>query len=108
MDVYKASAFEDRVNYAAWVISKGAAVYNARHFDTCFEMNDGDYVSAALVRRALENPTTKLAQNLFKFIGQDGALANYEKTKHLTRRELAQEAIRISVENARRIGYSNI
>ena len=52
MDVYKASAFEDRVNYAASCIVKGSI--GGRHFDTCFEMNDGDYVVAALVQRSLK------------------------------------------------------
>ena len=67
MDVYNEGAFEDRVNYAASVISKGAQVHNARHFDTCFEMNDGDVVTAALVRRTLKNPNSQLAVNLFRF-----------------------------------------
>jgi hypothetical protein len=92
MDVYNSIAFEDRVNYAASVISKGKPVYNARHFDTCFEMNDGDYVAAALVRRTIKNPNTQLAKNLFRYIGQELAMAKYESTKHLTREQLREAA----------------
>ena len=108
MDVYKASAFEDRVNYAASVISKGICFTNGRHFDTCFEMGDGDYVAAVLVRRSLKNPNTQLAKNLFRFIGQDGAMQSYEETKHLTRKALQTKAVTVAVTNAQRIGYSNI
>lgn len=108
MDVYKASAFEDRVNYAASVISKGMPFTNGRHFDTCFEMSDGEFVSAALVRRTVKNPATKLAQNLFRFISQERALDSYERTKHLTRAQLREEAIKTSLEACKRIGYSNL
>ena len=93
MNVYNSNEFESRVNYAASVISKGKPVYNARHFDTCFEMNDGAYVGAALIRRILKNPNTNLARNLHKFINQATAMQNYETTKHLTRKQLREEAI---------------
>lgn len=108
MDVYKASAFEDRVNYAASVISKGVLVMNARHFDTCFEMGDGDYVAAALIRRTEKNPNTKLAANLFRFIGEDSARKAAEKFRSLTRKQLHDEAVRTAVDGAERIGYSNL
>ena len=93
MNVYKPEAFEDRVNYAAAVIGRGIVPCNARVFDTCFEMFDGDYVAAALVRRTVNNPASKLAQNIFRFIDRDCALQNYEKTKHLNRVALRSEAI---------------
>lgn len=105
MDVYKVEAFEDRVNYAASVISKGIVPMNGRHFDTCFEMCDGDYVAAALVRRTLKKPSTKLAANLFRFIGKDSALQSYEETKHLTRAGLRIEAVETATREAKRIGY---
>ena len=108
MDVYKASAFEDRVNYAASVISAGKVFTNGRHFDTCFEMNDGDFVAAALIRRTVKNPNTKLAQNIFRFLGRDRAMQSYEETKSLTRRELREQAIRIATKNCEQIGYTNI
>lgn len=93
MCVYDPEAFEERVNYAASVISKGIVPVNGRHFDTCFEMFDGDYVVAALVRRTLHNPNSKLAQNLFQFLTRDSAIQHYEETKHLTRAELRQRAV---------------
>jgi hypothetical protein len=97
MDVYQADAFEDRVNYAASCISKGMS--STRHFDTCFEMWDGDYVAAALVRRTLKNPNTKLASRLFVVINREIAMKNYEDTKHLTRKQLREAA---AAERARR------
>lgn len=93
MNVYEPKAFEDRVNYAASVISKGIVLMNGRCFDTCFEMNDGGYVIAALARRATDRPNTQLAKNLLKFINADAIKENYEKTKHLTRRELRETAL---------------
>jgi hypothetical protein len=51
--VYDKDAFSDRVNYAAKCFLRGTS--GTRHFDTCFEMNDGDAVVTALVRRAERN-----------------------------------------------------
>src|SRR5256885_9905448 len=96
MDVYKPESFEDRVNYAASVISKGKLLMNGRHFDTCFEMLDGNFVAAALVRRTLKNPNTKLSANLFRFIDEKIALQNHEDTKHLTRKQLREQAVRVA------------
>lgn len=94
MDVYKATAFEDRVNYAAACIAaSNGNVPQGRCFDTCFEMGDADYVAAALVRRALKNPEAKLAQYLFRCINREMAMENYEATKHLTRKQLRETAI---------------
>lgn len=93
MNVYAPEAFEDRVNYAASVISKGIVFMNGRHFDTCFEMGDGRYVAAALVRRTIKNPSSKLAQNLFRFIGKDRAMESYQETKSLTRKQLRNKAL---------------
>ena len=98
MDVYNPERFEERVNYAASVISTGVVPMNGRHFDTCFEMFDGDYVAAALVRRALKNPNTKLAANIFRFINKELATQNYEKTKHLTRKQLRKQAIQAAAD----------
>lgn len=92
MSVYDNEAFEERVNYAASVISKGIVPMNGRVFDTCFEMNDGDFVAAALVRRKISHPDTKLAANLFRFIGEEIALKNYQDTLHLSRKELRDAA----------------
>jgi hypothetical protein len=106
MDVYKASAFEDRVNYAASCISSsGGHVPQGRHFDTCFEMGDADYVAAALVRRTIKNPASKLAQYLFKCINREMAMENYESTKHLTRKQLRETAIAENVPKLIASGY---
>lgn len=94
MNVYDPNAFEDRVNYAASVISKGRMPENSRTLDTCFEMFDGEFVAAALVRRAKKNPATKFAQNIFKILAESTATRNYEETKHMTRRELRETALK--------------
>lgn len=46
---FDAASYPARVRYAAWCISEWE---NHRNFDTCFEMYDGSYVVAALVRAA--------------------------------------------------------
>lgn len=90
MDVYKDDAFEDRVNYAASCIVRGTT--HGRHFDTCFEMNDGDFVAAALVRRVVKNPTSQLAARIFEVLNRECALASYERLKRIPRRKLAAAA----------------
>lgn len=67
--VYDQDNFAGRVNYAATVICRNGDT--TRHFDTCFEMWDGDAVAAALVRRAEKNP--KLAKNLFRYVNESSA-----------------------------------
>ena len=57
-DVYNPEAFRARVNYAAKCLMRGI---QSRRFDTCFEMNDGDAVIVALLRRAAKNPALKAA-----------------------------------------------
>ena len=58
-NVYDPAAFRYRVQYAASSIVKGST--DSREFETCFEMNDGDAVAAALASRALKNPKLKTA-----------------------------------------------
>jgi hypothetical protein len=82
-DVYDPNAFAYRVDFAASVIARGGQT--TRTFDTCFEMNDGEAVAAALVRRARAKPEGNLARNLFRFISEARSLADYEETKHLSR-----------------------
>lgn len=53
MTVYEQNNFSGRVNYAAQCIMRGFT--QGRCFDTCFEMNDGDAVVTALVRRSIKN-----------------------------------------------------
>jgi hypothetical protein len=55
MDTNRAIAdFKRRVDFAIRVISDGSTT--TRQFDSCFEMYDGDYVVAAIMRRAAHNP----------------------------------------------------
>jgi hypothetical protein len=53
--VYDQENFIGRVNYAAQCLVRRTGI-GSRHFDTCFEMFDGDAVVTALVRRARKNP----------------------------------------------------
>lgn len=57
MSVYREDAFQERVNYAAQCFMRGTP--STRHFDTCFEMFDGDLVVTALVRRCEKNEKLK-------------------------------------------------
>ncbi len=57
--VYDPENFIGRVNYAAQCFVRKST--GTRHFDTCFEMADGDAVVAALIRRAEKNPKLKAA-----------------------------------------------
>ncbi len=68
--VYDPDAFAQRVNYAAQCIVAGGNRTRTRHFDTCFEMCDGDLVVAALIRRAAKNPN--LTQAIEQVMGVDG------------------------------------
>ncbi len=94
------------MNYAAFCIVKGHT--QGRHFDTCFEMGDGEYVTAALVRRLLSNQHSRLAAVLFQVIDERVAMRSYEATKHLSRKHLRLTAIHVAVTNAKRIGYHNV
>ena len=89
-DVYDPDAFAYRVTFAAAVIARGGET--TRRFDATGEMNDGEAVTAALVRRAKANPGGNLARNLFRYIGEEQALEHYEETKHLTVRGLTEYA----------------
>jgi hypothetical protein len=88
--VYDADNFSGRVNYAATVIARRGG--NTRHFDTCFEMWDGDEVAAALVRRADKNPNSPLARNIFKYLNEESVREVARRYAHLTARQLAQQA----------------
>lgn len=77
MSVYQSDNFKGRVTFAAGVISSGGRT--SRSFDTCFEMNDGAAVAAALVRRARARPDTKLAANLFRYVCEKSATESHDK-----------------------------
>ena len=53
--LYQQENFIGRVNYAAQCLVRRVGI-GSRHFDTCFEMADGDTVVVALQRRAAKNP----------------------------------------------------
>ena len=53
--VYDETDFIGRVNYAAHCLVRRSGI-GSRHFDTCFEMADGDAVVTALQRRTEKNP----------------------------------------------------
>ena len=97
--VYNLDDFQYRVDFAANVISRMRRI--TRNFDTCFEMNDGHAVAAALIRRARANPAGPLAKNLPKYISETLAVENYEATKHLTRAGLAEYAAELRAEGQR-------
>lgn len=58
--VYDETNFIGRVNYAAHCLVRRSGI-GSRHFDTCFEMGDGDAVVTALIRRADKNPRLREA-----------------------------------------------
>ena len=88
--IHELDGFWNRVSYACAVIARRAGT--TRQFDICFEMFDGDAVAAAVVRRAKARPDGPLARNLFpRYLGPR-ALASYEATKHLSRKQLENYA----------------
>lgn len=86
--VYDPDAFEQRVKYAAQCIMVGRT--HTRHFDTCFEMNDGDYVVSALIRRAENNPA--LMDRIKSVANIAMWNESHQKLAHIPRRKLAQAA----------------
>lgn len=62
-NVYEESNFAGRVELAANYFSRG--IEGSRTLDTCFEMNDGDAVVIALLRRVQKNPNTALARHIW-------------------------------------------
>ena len=88
--IHELDGFWDRVSFACAVVARGART--TRQFDTCLEMYDGDAVAAAVVRQAKARPDGPLARNLFpRYLGPR-ALASYEATKHLSRKQLENYA----------------
>lgn len=85
---YDEDGFETRVNFAAKYISEGRRT--TRHFDTCFESFDGDYVVEALMRRAVRNK--RLRDNLFRYINEAGARRVHGQLQNIPRRKLAEHA----------------
>lgn len=94
--VYREDNFIGRVNFAAAYISAGRR--STRAFDTCFEMYDGDAVAVALVRRVESRPNTRLAENIWRYLGRNHALETAEKYKAIPTRDLSVLAARLREE----------
>lgn len=82
MSVYNSQ--KDRINYACKVIINGGPC--SRSFDTCFEMNDSDEVTHAILRRSLKNP--RLLQGL-----QSNKTLRFDYIKELDRERYGAKAI---------------
>ncbi len=83
-NVYEPTNFAGRVELAANYFSRG--IEGSRTLDTCFEMNDGDAVVIALMRRVQKNPNTALARNLWNRLCRqtcEGLDAQYGYPKNL-------------------------
>ncbi|RWR30451.1 hypothetical protein D2T29_12325 [Sinirhodobacter populi] len=78
--VYNPENFVGRVNLAASYISSSRNT--SRSFDTCFEMYDGDAVSTALYRRVQKNPSSKLAQNIWRYLSQNTVIPTALENAH--------------------------
>ena len=96
MSVYTPQAFHERVNHAARCLLSGAT--HSRHFDTCFEMYDGDAVAVALSRRATKHPALAEALERTMHVSTNSAwqyaLREYGQVHNLAllSRQLIQEA----------------
>jgi hypothetical protein len=64
-------------NFAAAYISGGKNT--GRAFDNCFEWHGADAVAIALYRRAAKRPNTKLAANLFNYLGRESVMRVVDK-----------------------------
>lgn len=87
--VYDNDNFAGRVNYAAACLVRKVGI-GSRHFDTCFEMFDGDAVVTALVRRARKNP--KLKESLSRGLNVESIEACAAKYEHISTRKLSDLA----------------
>ncbi|WP_294536822.1 hypothetical protein [uncultured Rhodoblastus sp.] len=97
--VYQPDAFAYRVNYAAQCILRGT---KTRASDTGFEMNDGDAVVTALVRRAKNNPKLHAAiASQWSGVFPAQWLETAAKHKAVPTRGLAALASNLRVESAR-------
>jgi len=73
---YDRDALSVRVNYAAQCIRKGST--GGRSFDTCFEMNDGEFVVTLLVRKAERDPD--FAAAMLRYWRGDPNYGSWKKT----------------------------
>ena len=102
--VYDDDNFSGRVNLAANYMIKGYST--TRHFDTCFEMYDGDVVACALYRRALKNP--KLADAIPKYLNQSMREETLARYSNISTRGLTEEARKIREEMRNKFGKEYI
>ena len=90
--------FRGRVQLAASYIAQGRDVSCNRTFDTCFEMCDGAAVATALFRRVRNNPKSKLAANIWRYLGRSVVEADAARYADVPTRELPALAARLRAE----------
>ncbi|QUS59167.1 hypothetical protein [Pseudovibrio brasiliensis] len=87
---YRLPSFNERVDYAHQALLRGE---DSRKFDNCFEMWDGAFVVAALMRRSLSDP--ELRQAIKKDLSSVG-LAQWQQTTaslaHIPTHKLSDKA----------------
>ncbi len=103
MSVYDKDAFSQRVSYAVRCILRGT---DSRHFDTCFEMDDGDAVGVAVYRQSLKKP--ELAEKIWTRINQQTIMVQVEKMRDIPDRKLKDEARRLRLAREIRRGAVNL
>lgn len=96
--VHDPENFQGRVELAASYIAQSRDVSCNRTFDTCFEMSDGAAVATALFRRVQKNPESKLAANIWRYLGRSVVEADAAKYADVPTRELPQLAARLRAE----------
>lgn len=87
MSVYKPENFSQRVSLASATIRRGGNT--TRHFDTCFEMYDGDAVAAAIWRKAQNDD--RMMRNLPRYLNIDSIRECAERYKGRKLHEVARE-----------------
>ena len=80
--------FQDRVNYAARVISTGRNT--SRAFDNCFENHDGDEVATIVYRRSLNNP--KLRANIWRYLSKETVMPAVKRLSHILTRDMPKQS----------------
>lgn len=83
MSVYDSNAFGQRVSYAILCINRGT---NSRHFDTCFEMGDGDAVVVGIYRRLQDKP--EMLDKMWRKLNKDSVMASVAQHSAIPTREL--------------------
>ena len=100
--IYEARAdFRRRVARARVYIHQGLKCTAA--FDSYFEAPDAELVVASLVRGALNNPSTRVAQNIWNYIRKKEGAAIARKYQDYTPQQLTKMAAVALTENGNRL-----